>query len=186
MPRPPLSVPSHDDASPSDAGRRRALGALAAAGVVAAGCGGGTDVAGVGSGGTGAPTPVFASGPITGFGSVIVDGIRFDGEMDATPAPGVVAAIQGADVVLIAPSNPYVSIGPILAVAAIRESLAARRGSIIVMHTDKLNTVRALPKVIDGLRAKGFKLVTVGQLIGLPGPVPVFVDREQREFQAGR
>ena len=70
--------------------------------------------------------------------------------------------------------------------AVVKAALAARRGSIIVMHTDKMNTVRALPKVIDGLRAKGFKLVTVGQLIGLPGPVPVFVDREQREFQAGR
>ena len=49
------------------------------------------------------------------------------------PRPGVVAALQGADVVLIAPSNPYVSIGPILAVAAIRESLAARRGSVVAV-----------------------------------------------------
>jgi peptidoglycan/xylan/chitin deacetylase (PgdA/CDA1 family) len=68
----------------------------------------------------------------------------------------------------------------------VRAALAARRGSIIVMHTDKMNTVRALPKVIDGLRAKGFTLVTVGQLIGLPGPVPVFMDRGQRDFQNGR
>jgi peptidoglycan/xylan/chitin deacetylase (PgdA/CDA1 family) len=68
----------------------------------------------------------------------------------------------------------------------VRAALAAQRGSIIVMHTDKTNTVRALPKIIDGLRAKGFTLVTVGQLIGLPGPVPVFMDRDQREFQKGR
>jgi len=60
-----------------------------------------------------------------------VDGVRFEG--DAEPAPGVVAAIEGADVLLIAPSNPYVSIGPILAVAAIRESLAARRGSVVAV-----------------------------------------------------
>ncbi len=53
-----------------------------------------------------------------------VDAVRFEG--DAKPAPGVIAGIQGADVLLIAPSNPYVSIGPILAVAAIREALAAR------------------------------------------------------------
>ena len=70
--------------------------------------------------------------------------------------------------------------------AVVKGALAARRGSIIVMHTDKMNIVHALPKIIDGLRAKGFKLVTVGQLIGLPGPVPIFVDREQREFQNGR
>jgi peptidoglycan-N-acetylglucosamine deacetylase len=70
--------------------------------------------------------------------------------------------------------------------SVVRAAIAARRGSIIVMHTDKLNTVRALPKIIDGLRAKGFTLVTVGQLIGLPGSVPVFVDRGQRDFQNGR
>jgi peptidoglycan/xylan/chitin deacetylase (PgdA/CDA1 family) len=68
----------------------------------------------------------------------------------------------------------------------VREALTAQRGSIIVMHTDKTNTVHALPKIIDRLRAKGYTLVTVGQLIGLPGPVPVFMDREQREFQKGR
>ncbi|HEU0244549.1 MAG TPA: polysaccharide deacetylase family protein, partial [Candidatus Limnocylindrales bacterium] len=70
--------------------------------------------------------------------------------------------------------------------AIVRAALHAQRGSIIVMHTDKTNIVRALPGIIDGLRAKGFTLVTVGQLIGLPGPVPVFMDREQREFQKGR
>ena len=41
----------------------------------------------------------------------------------AAPAPGVVDAIAAADVVLIAPSNPVVSIGPILAVPGIREAL---------------------------------------------------------------
>ena len=45
----------------------------------------------------------------------------------ATPAPGVLEAIEQADLLLVAPSNPYVSIGPILAVGAIREALAARR-----------------------------------------------------------
>jgi len=54
-----------------------------------------------------------------------VDAVRFEG--DAKPAPGVVGALQDADLLLIAPSNPYLSIGPILAVAAIREALAARR-----------------------------------------------------------
>jgi LPPG:FO 2-phospho-L-lactate transferase len=53
-----------------------------------------------------------------------VDGVRYEG--DARPAPGVLDALEDADVVLIAPSNPYVSIGPILAVAQIREALATR------------------------------------------------------------
>ena len=54
-----------------------------------------------------------------------VDGVRFEG--DARPAPGVLAALGAADLIVIAPSNPYVSIWPILAVAGIREALASRR-----------------------------------------------------------
>jgi len=46
---------------------------LAACAALAASCGGGVD-----SGGTGAPISSYASGPITGFGSVIVNGVRFD------------------------------------------------------------------------------------------------------------
>jgi LPPG:FO 2-phospho-L-lactate transferase len=56
-----------------------------------------------------------------------VDGVRFDGAATAAPAPGVLEAIDAADVLLIAPSNPYVSVAPILAVAAVREALARRR-----------------------------------------------------------
>jgi LPPG:FO 2-phospho-L-lactate transferase len=54
-----------------------------------------------------------------------VDGVRYEG--DAAAAPGVLEAIAAADVLLLAPSNPYVSIGPILAVRGIRDALAARR-----------------------------------------------------------
>ena len=53
-----------------------------------------------------------------------VDGVRFEG--DAEPAPGVLEALAGADAILIAPSNPYVSIWPILAVRGVREALAGR------------------------------------------------------------
>jgi LPPG:FO 2-phospho-L-lactate transferase len=53
-----------------------------------------------------------------------VDRVRYDGDADA--APGVLEAIEAADLLLIAPSNPYVSIGPILAVEDIRAELAAR------------------------------------------------------------
>jgi LPPG:FO 2-phospho-L-lactate transferase len=54
-----------------------------------------------------------------------VDVVRYVGR--ASPAPGVLAAIDDADVLLLAPSNPYVSIGPILAVGEIRDALEARR-----------------------------------------------------------
>ena len=56
-----------------------------------------------------------------------VDALRFEGAETATPAPGVLEAIDAADLLLIAPSNPYVSIAPILAVPAIRAALEHRR-----------------------------------------------------------
>ncbi|HJT01208.1 MAG TPA: 2-phospho-L-lactate transferase [Terriglobales bacterium] len=52
-----------------------------------------------------------------------VRGVRFVGAKQATPAPGVLAAISSAEAVLLAPSNPITSIGPILAVPGIREAL---------------------------------------------------------------
>src|SRR4051794_39849897 len=56
-----------------------------------------------------------------------VDAVHYAGAPDASPAPGVLEAMADADVILIAPSNPYVSIGPILAVDSIREALLERR-----------------------------------------------------------
>jgi len=55
-----------------------------------------------------------------------VDAVHYAGAPEAAPAPGVLEALDDADVILIAPSNPYVSIGPILAVAEIRAALEAR------------------------------------------------------------
>jgi LPPG:FO 2-phospho-L-lactate transferase len=54
-----------------------------------------------------------------------VDSVRFEGE--AVPAPGVLEAIAEAELLLVAPSNPYLSIGPIFAVSEIREAFAGRR-----------------------------------------------------------
>lgn len=59
-----------------------------------------------------------------------VESIRFAGAADAEPAPGVIDAIVNADVVLLAPSNPITSIGPILAVPGVREALHKTRGRI--------------------------------------------------------
>ena len=56
-----------------------------------------------------------------------VDAVRFEGEEAARPAPGVLDAIAGADLMLLAPSNPYVSVGPILAVGQLRDAVAQRR-----------------------------------------------------------
>jgi LPPG:FO 2-phospho-L-lactate transferase len=59
-----------------------------------------------------------------------VNSVRFAGASDAEPAPGVIEAIESAEAVIIAPSNPITSIGPILAVPGIREALLRCRGKV--------------------------------------------------------
>jgi len=65
--------------------------------------------------------------------SVAVESVRFDGIEEALPAPGVVEALVAAERVVIAPSNPIVSIGPMLAVAGLRDRLAARRATVVAV-----------------------------------------------------
>jgi LPPG:FO 2-phospho-L-lactate transferase len=60
-----------------------------------------------------------------------VRGVRFRGAEGARPAPGVLDAIEEAELVVIAPSNPFVSIFPILAVPGIREALKRKRVAAI-------------------------------------------------------
>jgi LPPG:FO 2-phospho-L-lactate transferase len=62
-----------------------------------------------------------------------VDGLRFEGADAAEPAPGVVAAIADADLLLLAPSNPYVSVAPILAVGGVRAALVARSAPCVAV-----------------------------------------------------
>ena len=56
-----------------------------------------------------------------------VDGVEYEDAGGARPAPGVLEALEAADAILLAPSNPYLSIGPILAVRGIREAIERRR-----------------------------------------------------------
>ncbi len=64
---------------------------------------------------------------------VAVSAVRFDGAESATPAPGVIEAIRTSDHVIIAPSNPVVSIDPVLAVPGVRAALAARRRDVVAV-----------------------------------------------------
>ena len=59
--------------------------------------------------------------------SVAVSAVRFDGASNATPAPDVLTAIDEAMRVVIAPSNPVVSIDPVLAVPGVRDAVTAAR-----------------------------------------------------------
>ena len=65
--------------------------------------------------------------------AVAVTGVRFAGADRARPAPGVLEAISAADVVVICPSNPIVSIGPILAVPGIAQAVADRREDTVAV-----------------------------------------------------
>lgn len=56
-----------------------------------------------------------------------VDAVAFAGASNAVPAPGVIDSIATASCLVIAPSNPFVSIDPVLAIPGIRDAVAARR-----------------------------------------------------------
>jgi LPPG:FO 2-phospho-L-lactate transferase len=65
--------------------------------------------------------------------SVAITGVRFAGADTARPAPGLLAALDDAERIVIAPSNPVVSIGPLLAVAGVRPRLEARRADVVAI-----------------------------------------------------
>jgi len=60
-----------------------------------------------------------------------VESVRFAGAADAEPAPGVIEALRAANAVILAPSNPVTSIGPILAVPGIRDALRETRAPVV-------------------------------------------------------
>lgn len=65
--------------------------------------------------------------------SVAIEAVRFDGADEAKPADGVLDALADAGTIVIAPSNPVVSIGPLLAVPGIREAVVARRADTVAI-----------------------------------------------------
>jgi LPPG:FO 2-phospho-L-lactate transferase len=65
--------------------------------------------------------------------AVPITGVRFEGAETARPAPGVLDAIAGADRIVLAPSNPIVSIGPLLAVDGVREALVRHRARVVAV-----------------------------------------------------
>jgi len=60
-----------------------------------------------------------------------VKSVRYEGAAAVAPAPGVLTSIAEAEAVVICPSNPVASIGPILAVPGVREAVAARRERVV-------------------------------------------------------
>ena len=64
---------------------------------------------------------------------VRVNAVRFEGAGKSRPAPGVIESIERAQAVVIAPSNPVTSIGPILAVPGIRDALRGAGAPVIAV-----------------------------------------------------
>jgi LPPG:FO 2-phospho-L-lactate transferase len=62
-----------------------------------------------------------------------VEGIEVEGIADASPTPEVLSAIADADVIVIGPSNPVISIGPILAIGPLREAISAASAPVVAV-----------------------------------------------------
>jgi LPPG:FO 2-phospho-L-lactate transferase len=62
-----------------------------------------------------------------------VTAMHFEGASDAVPAPGLLDAITNAEAIILCPSNPFISIGPILAIPGIREALQLRRENVVAI-----------------------------------------------------
>lgn len=76
--------------------------------------------------------------------------VVYDGVADARPGPGVLEAIAGADAVVLAPSSPPASIGPVLAVPGVREALAAAGAPVVAVSP----IVSAVPIADPGDRGR--------------------------------
>ena len=88
-----------------------------------------------------------------------VDEVVYDGAAKARPAPGVLEAIEEAELIAVAPSNPFVSIGPILAVGEIGAALERRRERVV-----------AISPLIGGRAVKGPADAMFASLAGGTGP----------------
>jgi len=109
---------------------------------------------------------------------VDVRSIRFEGADSATPAPGVLESLRGAAAVFLAPSNPFVSIGPILAVPGVREALATTNATRVAVSPIIAG------QVVKGPAAKmmttlGYEVSALGVARIYEGLIDVFVIDEQ-------
>ncbi len=66
-------------------------------------------------------------------GAAPIEGVELDGIAEAAPAPEVLEVLAGAEAVIVGPSNPVISIGPILAVPGMRAAIAASPGPVVAV-----------------------------------------------------
>lgn len=94
----------------------------------------------------------------------VATGIRFEGAGQAAPSPGLAAALARKDIaaVIVCPSNPYLSVDPILAVPGVRAGLAGLRAPIV-----------AVSPIVGGTALKGPAAKLMRELGATPGGVAV-------------
>jgi LPPG:FO 2-phospho-L-lactate transferase len=90
-----------------------------------------------------------------------VNSVRFAGATECEPAPGVAEAIAAAEAVLIAPSNPVTSIGPILAVPGIREALRNTSATVVAV-SPIVGTAAVSGPAANLMAAVGFEVSIAG------------------------
>ena len=114
-----------------------------------------------------------------------VVGVRFHGIDTARPAPGVLARIETAEVIIIAPSNPFVSIGTILAVDGVRETLRRRKQQTVAISP--IIGGKAIKGPLEGmLRGMGVEVSAQGVASLYADVVGTFVlDTDDRSLAPG-
>jgi LPPG:FO 2-phospho-L-lactate transferase len=97
-----------------------------------------------------------------------VAAVRFEGAAEARPGPAVFDALREADAILLCPSNPVISIGPILALPGVRDALRARRDQVV-----------AVSPIIRGATVKGpaDRLMAAGGIeVSCAGVASIYAD----------
>ena len=109
-----------------------------------------------------------------------VRAISFDGIERARPAPGVLEAMEGASSIVICPSNPLISIGPILAVPGVREALRKRRSTCDRRLSDRRRQITE-GAVRSNARAIGARRVGTRSGANVSGHLRNVCDRSRRQ-----
>ena len=104
----------------------------------------------------------------------IVTGFAFPGVADARPAPGVIEAIAGCDALVIAPSNPFVSIAPLLDVPGVRDAIAHTRARRVAISPIVRGEAVKGPAA-EMLRALGHEVSATGVARLYAGLIDTFI-----------
>lgn len=114
-----------------------------------------------------------------------VKSVRFVGVEAARPAAGVLTAIERADVVVLPPSNPVVSLGPILAVPGVRDAVEARRSAVV--GVSGIVGGAPLAGMADKLMpAVGLEVTAAGAATAYEGLLGAWIIDERDRALAGR